>query len=414
MPVYTYRAKKGPTETVAGELSAQSEDEAVRRIEGMGLIPVNVMQKRSSEKGDSALFPADAGKRALSPFSRVKTSDVDIFTRQLSSLIRASVSVVGALSLIGQETENKALRSVVLDLESEIKRGKLLSEAMEMHKSVFNNLFVSLVKAGEKGGVLEETLSRLAEHRERDEEIRRKIQAALAYPSLMVLVGAGTVFVMLTFFLPKLVGLFENMRQALPMPTRILIAISTFMSANWYWVLLGAFIFIVMFGRVKPGSKKKIVLDLIMLRVPFVRKFIMNSEIAKFARTLGVLLESGISIHESLNLATNTLDNETLKEHLTNVSTDIISHGATLSASLKKIDIFPAFATNMISVGEEGGKLEGALKEIASSYEREVDQSIKITTSLIEPILILVVGAVVGFIVFAMLMPIFNIGIMGS
>jgi len=434
MPTYTYKAKKGPSESVQGEIDAVSQDEAVVKLEKMGLIPVSVASKGAATKDDlnSVSFPrkreskpwipASAGmtgesstapRSELSFFTRIRMQDIDTFTRQLSSLIRASVSVVGSLSLIAEQTQSKALKEVVIDLEHQVKEGKLLSEAMESHDTIFNNLYLSLVKAGERGGVLEETLKRLADHREKEDEVRRKIQAALAYPILMIVVGIGTIFVMLTYFLPKLAVLFENMRQTLPLPTRILMSVSNFTSANWYWILLAVITALAIFTRTKHGSKRKAFFDTVRLHTPFIKKFVMDTEIAKFTKTLGLLLKSGIPIHESLELATKTLDNEILRDKLKGVSYEIISQGSTLSGSLKKVDIFPPFATNMIAVGEEGGKLEGSLDEISLSYEKEVDQALKISTALIEPLLILVVGAVVGFIVFAMLLPIFNIGIMG-
>ena len=418
MPVYAYKAKKGPVESVQGELEAASQDEAVSKLEGMGLTPVSVIAKSGlteplSKPGFALNAKPGFDSGTKGAFTRVRSRDIDTFTRQLASLIKASVPVVRSLDLISQQTENKALKKVVSGLEAQVRDGKLLSEAMETHKGLFNGLYIGMVKAGEKGGVLEVTLMRLAEYRERDEEIRRKIQAALAYPLLMIVVGIGTVFVMLTYFLPKLAGLFENMRQALPLPTKILIGISNFMSGNWYWILLGLGFAAVVLGRVKRGSKKKLLLDAASLRIPFLRKFVINTEITKFAKTLSLLLESGISIHESLDLATRTLENDVVRESLSRVSREIISEGSTLSASLKKVELFPPFALNMIAVGEEGGKLEGSLREVCVSYERELDQAMKIMTALLEPILILAIGAVVGFIVFAMLLPIFNIGIMG-
>ena len=219
---------------------------------------------------------------------------------------------------------------------------------------------------------------------------------------------------MLTFFLPKLIGLFENMKQALPMPTKILMGISDFMSNNWFWFIVALGFIIAIFGRVRPGSKKKFLFDMVKLHLPFMQKFIKNAEIAKFARTLGLLLKNGLPVYESLDLATSTLDNDALRERLGQAGKEIVNQGSTLSGSLKKINIFPNFAVNMIAVGEEGGKLEESLAEIANAYEREVEQAIKIMTSLLEPLLILTVGAVVGFIVFAMMLPIFNIGVMAD
>jgi len=194
------------------------------------------------------------------------------------------------------------------------------------------------------------------------------------------------------------------------LPTKMLIGLSNFMSANWIWFIVAfGFVFII-FGRVQPGGKKKFFLDMIKLHTPFVKQFIRDAEIAKFCRTLGMLLKNGLPVYDSLALATRTLDNAVLRKQLEKTSKEIVTQGATLSASLKKVKIFPNFAINMIAVGEEGGKLEESLDGVAEAYEKEVEQAIGIMTSLIEPLLILVIGGIVGGIVFAMLLPIFDIG----
>lgn len=182
--------------------------------------------------------------------------DLDIFTRQLAGLIKASVPILKALNLISQQKENNVLKEVAVDLGNDVKDGKTLSQAMEKYPRIFNPLYLNLIRAGEKAGMLNEVLYKLVEYREKEAEIKSKIQSALAYPALMLLVGIGTVFVMFTFFLPKLMGLFENMRQNLPLPTKILIAMSNFMSANWLWVFIGAAFLASVFGRVRPGSRK--------------------------------------------------------------------------------------------------------------------------------------------------------------
>lgn len=404
MPLYTYKARKSPTETIDGELQARSKDEAVTKLNNMGMAPISVTQKYGM-----AASPAES---AISEphLVRVRTRDVDTFTRQLAHLIRASVPVLAALSQISQQTENKTLKNVVSDIEKRIKDGKTLSEAMGRFPRIFDGLYLGMVKAGESSGSLDEVLMRLVEHRDKEDEVRRNIQSALAYPALIIVVGTATVFVMLTFFMPKLIRLFDQMQQKLPLPTRILMGTTEFMSNNWYWFLAVVLFLIALFARSSRGSKKKFLIDMIKLHLPFVKKFVRISEIARFARTLGLLIKNGIPVYESLELATDTLENDAFREQLHQAGKKIVNQGATLSDSLGKIDGFPIFAVNMMSVGEAGGRLDESLAEIANVYEREVEQALKIMTSLLEPLLILVVGAIVGFIVFAMLLPIFNIG----
>lgn len=444
MPIFVYRAQKGPENLETGEITAENQDHAVTKLEGMGLTPITVVEKDGEKAVDvrprteaqiskveeslqSSVFPdarfqfgrdsdrvrllADERRSSLS-YVHVRTKDVDTFTWQLASLMKASVPMLRALSLISQQTENKALKLVVNDLHHQVKDGKTLSQGMRQYPKLFSNLYLNMIRSGEQGGVLHEVLYRIAEYREREQAIARKIQAALAYPAVMMVVGIGTVFVMLTVFMPKFISIFESMKQALPVPTRILIAASNFMSQNWSGILIAMAFLFVIFGRVQPSSKKKFLFDLVKLHIPFINQFVRNAEIAKFARTLGLLLKNGLSVHEALNLATDTLDNDALRRQLKEAGREIVQQGSTLSSSLAKVRIFPSFAVNMIAVGEEGGKLEESLSGIAGAYEKEVEQSINVMTSLLEPILILVIGGIVGFIVFAMLLPIFDIGAM--
>ncbi|HBO97837.1 MAG TPA: hypothetical protein DD648_07495, partial [Candidatus Omnitrophica bacterium] len=261
--------------------------------------------------------------------------------------------ILRALFLISQQTDNRALKAVVDDLHDQVKDGKTLSEGMRKYPQLFNNLYLSMIKSGEQGGVLHEVLYRIAEYREKEQVVVRKIQAALAYPAVMVVVGVGTVFVMLTVFMPKFIGIFATMKQSLPVPTRVLIGTSNFLAKNWAGFLIAAVFIVVIFGRVKHSSRKKFMFDMIKLHIPFIREFIRNAEIAKFARTLGILLKNGLSVYDSLALATDTLDNDALRTQLKQAGQDIVQQGATLSSSLSKIKVFPSFAVNMIAVGEE-------------------------------------------------------------
>jgi type II secretory pathway component PulF len=413
MPKFHYKAKRGPTEIVEGDMVAENSDQVVIKLDQMDLSPLSIFEQGNSEGQSQKTQNAGPGKPAVRG-RKIRAKDIDAFTWQLASLVKASVPILRSLTLIAQQTDNASFQVVVEDLKQQVKDGKTLSEAMRNYPKIFNNLFLSMVQSGERGGVLEEVLYKIAEHREKEQQMRRKIQSALAYPLVMLVVGVGTVFVMLTFFMPKFIGIFDRMKRELPLPTKVLINASNFMSEYWMWFIF-AFVFVfVLFGRMRPGGKKKFFFDLIKLHTPLIKQFIRDAEIAKFCRTLGMLLKNGLPVYESLTLATNTLDNEVLRKQLEVTSKDIINQGATLSASLGKVKIFPNFAINMIAVGEEGGKLEGSLDGVAEAYEKEVEQAISVMTSLLEPLLILVIGGVVGFIVFAMLLPIFDIGVMAK
>ncbi len=417
MPTYIYKAKKGPTDIIEGQVEADSQDHAIDQLSQKGLLTVSIRNScHSRESGNpekwipafAGMTVGKAGMTGIHTWARIRSQDIDVFTRQLASLVRAEVPILRALSLISRQTENNALREVAGSLEKQIRDGKTFSGAIAEHPMVFNALYLNMVRAGEKSGALGEVLLGLAEYRQKEHDIRQKIVAALAYPLLMIAVGIATIFIMLTFFLPKFIVLFEDMKQTLPLATRILIGISKFMAANWYWFLLAAIFIFLVIGRTKQGSKKKFFLDFIKLRLPFVKIFIKNTEVARFTRTLSLLIKSGIPVCDGLGFATEVLDNDSLKSSLRKARLDIINQGSSLSTSLKNSDVFPAFALNMIAVGEESGKLEWSLKDISDVYDREVEQGIKIATTLLEPVLILFVGAFVGFIVFAMLLPVFN------
>jgi type II secretory pathway component PulF len=334
---------------------------------------------------------------------------VTFFTRQLASLVRSGVPILRALATIAQQTEAPRFRRVVEDLGGAIRDGNMLSDALARHPRLFPRLYVNMVHSGESGGALDTVLSRLAEAREREEELRRKVQAAAAYPALVAVVGLVTVFVLLSFFMPRVVGLFREYRN-LPLPTRMLIGASDFFEESWYWVALVGVLAAVVLRRLAAGETGRGLLDAVTLRLPLVGRLARESDIARFARTLGLLVESGVAIDRALQLSADTLRNAVLRGEIVRVRDETVRHGAAFSDGLRRSRHFPPFVANMAAVGEEAGRLEEALAEIASFYEKEVDQRTRLLTSLIEPALILVVGAAVGFIVFAMLLPIFKIG----
>ena len=315
MPKFIYKAKKGPHDTVEGEINADNSDQVVIKLDEMGLSPVSIVEKDGSAgQGQKPQVVRSPGPSKRT--GKIRTKDVDAFTWQLASLIKASVPILRALTLIAQQTDNASFQVVVEDLKQQVKDGKTLSESMRPYPKLFNNLFLSMIRSGEQGGALDEVLRKIAEHREKEQQMRRKIQSALAYPMVMLVVGIGTVFVMLTFFMPKFIGIFDRMKRELPLPTKVLISASHFMSEYWMWFIF-AFIFVfIIFGRMRPGGKKKFLFDLVKLHTPLIKQFTRDAEIAKFCRTLGMLLKNGLPVYDSLSLATNTLDNEIGRAHV--------------------------------------------------------------------------------------------------
>ena len=398
MPTFAYKAKNGPGKTVEGELLAESSAAAVAALEAMGCSPIWVGERRADGQ-------AGAGRQRL---RRISRRDVTLFTRQLASLIKSGVPILRSLSTIGEQTENGRFRQVVQDVEHAIRDGTMLSGALVKYPKLFPPLYVNMVRAGESAGALDTTLARLADARERDEETRRKVQAAVAYPLLIVTVGIVTVFVLLAFFLPRVVSLFKDYHD-LPWATRALMGLSRFCSENWLWLLIGVALLAVVAKRVASLEKGRAWLDGRKLRLPLVSQFILESEIARFARTLSLLIEAGIPIDKALALSGDTLHNSILRREVEVIRQNTVVQGVALSAGIKKSRFFPTMVANMMAVGEEAGRLDESLDEIASYYERDVEQQTRLATSLLEPALILVVGGIVGFIVAAMLLPIFRI-----
>lgn len=399
MALYQYKAKDGPEKTVQGELDADSQSDAIARIDGMGYSPLWVREIDAKRNA--------AGRRV----SRrpIRNRDITVFTGQLASLTRSAVPILRALKTIEGQTENGRLRSVVADIERAIRDGQMLSEAMSRHPRLFPELYVNMIQAGEQGGALDVVLSRLTETREQEEETRRKVQSALAYPMLILAVGVATVFALFAFFLPRVLGLFEGYEN-LPLPTRILVGSTEFMSANWYWLLLALLLAAAVVNRLAAMEKGRTFFDRIKLRIPLFNTFLLQADIARFARTLSLLIDTGVAIDRALELAGNTLKNAILRGEVDSARDSTVRQGVPLSDGLRRARHVPAFVANLVAVGEEGGQLPEALTEVATFYEKEVEQQARVATGLLEPLLILVVGGIVGFIVAAMLLPIFELG----
>ncbi len=398
MPIYIYKAKDGPGKTVQKELSAESEDSAIARIEAMGLIPIWVRPKGRGHAVSSQ--PTQRG---------ISRGDVSVFTRQLASMIRSGVPILRALNTIEEQTENKRLQLIVGDLEASIRDGGMLSEGMRKYSKLFPELFVNMVESGESGGVLDTMLFRLADARELEDENRRKVQAAMAYPVLVAVVGAVTIFVLLSFFMPRVMVLFDG-RTDLPGPTRILLGVSGFLSQYWYWVLFGFLFVFVFFQRLATMDKGRTLVDSWKLKMPLLGRFLRDVDLARFSRTFALLIDSGVSIERVLNLSANSIHNAVLRSEIKLVRDRTLQQGMTLSESIKGSAYFPAFVGNMLAVGEETGRIDESLNEVAKFYEGCIERQSRMVTSMVEPVLLLVVGVIVGFIVFAMLLPIFELG----
>ena len=399
MKQYVYKAKDGPDRVVEGKLLAESRSAAVARIGEMGLSPIWV-----ALEGEEPGTPAGGTDRGI------RTRDVNVLTRQLASMLKAGVPILRALATVQEQTRSVRLQRVVADLALAVRDGGMLSEAMQRHPAVFPGLYVNIVRAGESGGVLDQMLLWLAESRELEEEVTGRVRAAATYPVFILGVGVLSVFLMMSFFLPRILAILQHTRQVLPLPTRILMAVSGFFAHSWYWILLFAAILALLVYRWIVSERGRMAWARLSLRLPLVGPLVRESDLARFGRTLGLLLRTGIPIDRALDLSGATMRNAALHEDLRWIRSETVEKGMPLSHGLRRSRHFPLFVANMVAVGEETGNMEDTLAEMASFYQRDLDRQIKTVTSLLEPVLILAVGLVVGFIIFAALLPVFQIG----
>ncbi|MFH1459967.1 MAG: type II secretion system F family protein [Candidatus Omnitrophota bacterium] len=405
MATYKYKAKKGPGKIINAQISAASREEAVERISQMGYMPVRI----ELAEGTEGLAPANLGFLA----ERVGAKQITVFTRQLAVLLKSGVPILKGLKILSDQATNRYFQIVLGRIHNEVKDGKTLSSTLAVFPKIFPALYIALVKAGEESGTLEKALLRIAEYRQKQERIFSQIRTALTYPILMGIVGIGTIIFMLTFVMPRLLKIFTRLGQDLPLPTKIIIAFSNFLNNPWVWLiaLLIISFSIFLLNRKSLSSRELLLLGSFKLKMPIFGQMFLKAELACFSITLELLLASGIQLLKAIQTSIPTLNNEVIKQELVK-GYKAIEQGESFGLVLDQSNVFPKFMVNLIKVGEESGNLDEALHELANTYEQETEEAIKIMTNLLEPIMILIMGAVVGFIIVSMLLPVFQLNIM--
>ena len=400
MPKFLYQAYTKSKERKEGVIEAENKTQALKKLDALSLFPINI---RILDRVDSDTFIGKIG--------RVNSVDVATFTRQIFNLLDSGLTILAALILVRRQAWKPSLKFIIDKLIEDLKEGKTFSDSLSQHPDIFPTLYVSLVRSGEAGGFLEEVMMRLADFLENEEELKAKLRSAMVYPALIAVVGIATIFLLLSFVIPKLVLVFEDFGQILPIPTQILIYISSLLSQYWWLVILliGLFFFIV--NRILKTSEGRFCFDNFKLKLPVFGTVILKRQMERFCRILATLLGNGVTILPSLEIVRDIMENNILKKEVKKMRADV-RDGRSLAKAMSKSRYFPASIVNIISVGEESGSLEKVLKKISISYEREVDRSLKVFTSLLEPIMILVMGSIVAFIVAAMLLPIFQLNFM--
>ena len=402
MPRFIYKAKEGPDRIVEGTMEAESREQVIDRLQTMGYFPISIKEETTLKKEEIPSLHFEE--------LTVKKSDLAIFTRQLSDLLDSGITLLKALSLIEEQTNNLIMRRVLSTLAKEIKDGKRFSDSLSKFPQVFSNLYVALVKAGEVGGMLDKVLLGLADYLEKEEELKARVKSALAYPILMASVGVLTVFILMSFVIPRLANMYRDMGQSLPIPTLILINVGDFLKSFWWLVLAFSVFLFFMIKRTTQTSEGGLLFDRFKLKIPLFGELLKKSEIVRFCRTLSTLLKNGVPMLGALDTVIPVISNRVIRKEIERMYTDV-KEGISLSKTIAKSPYFPPLVSNMIAVGEEGGIIESSLMKVAESFEREVERVVKVITSLIEPALILIMGTVIGFIVVSMLLPIFQLNL---
>jgi type IV pilus assembly protein PilC len=391
MATFTYTARAFNGDLRTATIDASSRDDVIAQLRKQRLSVVKIDQDASKKIGRGS----------------IKTRDVVIFTRQFSTMINSGLPLVQALTILAEQTDNKALSEVTRKVVFDVESGNTVADALSKHPRAFTNLYVNMVAAGEAGGILDTILLRLATFLEKNDALVRKVKGAMIYPAVIMSVAAIAVVVLLIFVIPVFAGMFASAGQALPLPTRIVIGASGFLRR--YWWIMGAVIIIggYMFKKYYATPSGKLVIDRLMLRMPVLGDVLRKSAVSRFTRTLGTLISSGVSILEGLEITAKTAGNRVIQDAIMQ-SRSSIAGGDTIAQPLQKSKVFPPMVISMIAVGEQTGGLDEMLSKIADFYDEEVDAAVSNLLSLLEPIMIVFLGVVVGGMVVAMYLPIFD------
>ncbi len=408
MAIFTYRALNSQGQEVRNEIEAASSDEALNKLRSMSLFPTSVKEKAGKRAPRKAGAPAAAGgKKKTFSLGGVKQKHLSTFTRQLSTLINAGLPIVRSLRILGDQLKPGMLKNDLMDVADDVEGGMTLSEALAKHPKAFNKLYVNMVKAGEAGGILDQILDRLSGFMEKAERLKKKVVSAMIYPAAVVTVAGGILLVIIGYIVPQFQKMFTEMNMAMPAPTQILMKAGDIVRFQWY-LIIGVPFALFMFYRLLAFTKTgRYGIDYVKLKLPIFGIIVSKSTISRFARTLGVLITSGVPILEALNIVKDATPNVVVSGALVKVH-DSIREGESMAAPLGAAKICDPMVINMVDVGEETGELDKMLLKVADTYDEDVDALVGGLMSLIEPILIVSMGVTVGFIVIALFLPLID------
>lgn len=403
MPLFRYKATDSSGKIVQSSIESMDAMEAAARVQKMGLIPIRITQANGSSGSLSTRFSF-----SLQDFGGwITNKDVMLFTQDLSILLEAGLPLDRSMSILIETSENRRLKRIVADILKTVQGGGGLSDAFGRYPDVFSIFYVNMVRAGEAGGVLEEVLKRLGVYLESAQDLKEFIKSAMIYPVFLVAVGGISIIILMTYVIPKFAVIFSDLGATIPWSTRLLMQVSDFMRS--YWWGLGATIAaaVFAFGRYSRTRQGRLRIDRIKLKMPVIGELVKKIEVARFARTLGTLVKSGVPILKGIELARRIIGNRVVSGSMQIVYSRV-KEGERLAQPLTKTGVFPSLAIQMITVGEETGRLDEMLLRVAENYEKILRNTVKRFISFLEPAMILIMAIVVGFIVISMLLAIFS------
>ena len=402
MTVYTYKATDKNGKYVEGDISASDYKAAIQQIRKLNYFPVKVSEGKGSSK-----FSFGMTLSRPSWGSPIPLKDLMTLTQQLATLVDSGLTLDDGLSTLVKLSETEKTRSVLADIRKQVHAGSSFADALAEHPKIFSKLYVNMIRAGEAGGILGEALTRLALFMEKSVELKNSIRSAMVYPAILTLVGGTAVIVLITFVIPQFSKLFEEMGAALPIPTQIMLGLSSLIIDYWPALILGFTGFIAAFNLYLRTNNGRLKWDGMLLKLPLFGPLIQKIEVSRFSLTLATLLKSGVPILQAMEIVRSIIINRVISDSII-VIQQALKKGQGLSGPLQKAGVFPPMAVHMITVGETSGALDKMLTKVSNTYDKEVEQSIKQVISLIEPMMILFMAVVIGFIVVSMLLAIFS------
>jgi len=393
---YVFKAMDLAGAKAAGEVEAESKQAVTDQLKSRGLI-VLAIDDKSPSKEFNLRKP------------KIKSGDMTVMVRQLSTMISSGMTILKALYVLEEQTENKALADVIVKVRKDVEAGLPMSDALERHPKVFNPLFVAMTRAGETGGMLDASMIRIADQLEKDDSLRRQVKSAMTYPTVIMAFAFIVLFALITFLVPVFVGVFAQFGGELPMITAWTVKLSNLFKGYWYALFAGLFGAWIGFKKWKASEKGRGQWDALRLRTPFkIGDIVQKIALARWSRTLSALVTAGVPLLQALEITGKTAGNTVVEKAMADVI-ESVKNGGTIADPLKQAAVFPGMVSHMVGVGEETGALDTMLSKIADFYEDQVESAVKALTSILEPIMIVLVGGIVGFIVIAMYLPLFKV-----